>query len=284
MDFSRTVQVSVPIVHLSDRPVLRTAVGAMISPQETHETYLQLLVYVSEQLGMDQEFVQRKTYAKVNDLLGKGELDLAFICSGPYALGRESHGFELLVAPEVQGAPVYYSYLIVHQDSAYQALEDLRGASFAFTDAHSNTGRLVPEYWLALMGECPETFFRESIFTYSHDNSIQAVAQGLVDGAAVDSLIWDYYALKNPEHTSCTRIIKRSSPYGIPPIVVGNALSRELVEQIRTVFLNMHDDPHGAAILGELMIDRFVSADQAWYESIGDLQGHVDAVQGTGGS
>lgn len=283
MDFSRTVPVGEPTSRSLDFPVLRTAVGAMISPKETHETYLQLLAYVGKRLGMDQEFVQRKTYAEVNDLLGRGELDLAFICSGPYALGRESHGFELLVAPEVQGAPVYYSYLIVHRDSPYQSLEDLRGASFAFTDPHSNTGRLVPEYWLALMGQRPETFFRETIFTYSHDNSIQAVAQGLVDGAAVDSLIWDYYALKNPAHTSRTRVIRRSDPYGIPPIVVGKALSRELVEKIRTVLLNMHNDPEGATILGELMIDRFVPADPNWYASIEDLQRKVDAVQGSGG-
>ncbi|TVR00274.1 MAG: phosphate/phosphite/phosphonate ABC transporter substrate-binding protein [Desulfovibrionales bacterium] len=278
VDFSKTVTVSDPVTNARGRPVLRAAVGAMISPKETHGIYLQLLAFVSRKVEMDLEFVQRKTYAEVNEMLGQGEIDLAFICSGPYALGSKDHGFELLVAPEVQGSPVYYSYLIVNRDGPHQTLEDLRGAVFAFTDPHSNTGRLVPEYWLAVMGERPETFFRDVIYTYSHDNSIQAVAQGLVDGAAVDNLIWDYFARENPVHTARTRVIKRSAPYGIPPIVVGADMPRERVDLIRGLLLDMHTDPEGAVILGELMIDRFVPADPAWYASILELQETVRSL------
>ncbi|WP_045221438.1 substrate-binding domain-containing protein [Desulfonatronum thioautotrophicum] len=278
VDFRKTVVVSDPVTDAHERPILRAAVGAMISPKETHGIYLQLLAYVSNKMDMELDFTQRKTYAEVNEMLGQGEIDLAFICSGPYALGSEDHGFELLVAPVVQGAPVYYSYLIVNRDAPHQTLEDLRGTVFAFTDPKSNTGRLVPEYWLALLGERPETFFQDVIYTYSHDNSIQAVAQGLVDGAAVDNLIWDYFARENPVHTARTRIIKRSEPYGIPPIVVGADMPRERVDLIRGLLLDMHMDPEGAAILSELMIDRFVPADPAWYVSIQKLQETVWAL------
>ena len=283
VDFSKTVAVSDPVVEADRRPVLRAAVGAMISPKETHGIYLQLLAYVSRKMEMYLEFTQRKTYAEVNELLGQGEIDLAFICSGPYALGHEGYGFELLAAPVVHGAPAYFSYLIVNRDGPHQSLEDLRGTVFAFTDPDSNTGRLVPEYWLAVMGERPKTFFRDVIYTYSHDNSIQAVAQGLVDGAAVDSLIWDYYARENPVHTARTRIIKRSEPYGIPPIVVAADMPRERADLIRQLLLEMHTDSEGAIILNELMIDRFVPADPAWYASIRELHeavrtlGEVDA-------
>ncbi|WP_051434635.1 substrate-binding domain-containing protein [Desulfonatronum lacustre] len=275
VDFTKTVTVASPPDQPTDRPVLRMAVGAMISPKETHEIYLQLLAYISTKLDMELEFVQRKTYAEVNELLGLQELDLAFICSGPYALGRDEHGFDLLATPIVQGDHHYYSYLIVNRDSPFQSLEDLRGKTFAFTDPDSNTGRLVPTYWLALMSERPETFFRDVIYTYSHDNSIQAVAQRLVDGAAVDNLIWDYYARKNPVHTSQTRIIKRSEPFGIPPVVVAKSMSEDLARRIRELLLTMHQDPEGAVILDELLIERFVRADDAWYASIQELHDTV---------
>lgn len=278
VDFSKTVAVSDPMADADRRPVLRAAVGAMISPKETHGIYLQLLAYISRKMEVELEFVQRKTYAEVNELLGQGDIDLAFICSGPYALGREEHGFKLLAAPVVHGAPTYNSYLIVNRDGPHQSLEDLRGTTFAFTDPHSNTGRLVPEYWLAVMDERPESFFRDVIYTYSHDNSIQAVAQGLVDGAAVDSLIWDYYSRENPVHTARTRIIKRSEPYGIPPIVVAADMPRERADLIQQLLLEMHTDPEGAIILNELMIDRFVPADPAWYASIRELHETVRAL------
>ena len=69
------------------------------------------------------------------------------------------------------------------------------------------------------MKEQPETFFSRIVYTYSHDNSIMAVARNLVDGATVDGLIWEFYQEKNPAFTSKTRIIKKSEPYGIPPLV-----------------------------------------------------------------
>ena len=105
--------------------------------------------------------------------------------------------------------------------------EDLRGKLFAFSDPLSNTGMLIPTYTLAKMGETPELFFRKYIFTYSHDNSIRSVAEKFVDGAAVDSLIWEYLNAKDPEWTAQTRIIYKSASCGIPPLVVSPEVDRK---------------------------------------------------------
>lgn len=63
----------------------------------------------------------------------------------------------------------------------------------------------------------PESFFKRITYTYSHDNSILAVAKGLVDGAAVDGHKWEFYNAKNPYFTSKTRVIKKSDYFGSPP-------------------------------------------------------------------
>jgi phosphonate transport system substrate-binding protein len=183
VDFSKTVAVEQPGAHIMKNPTLNVAVAAMISPKETVAYYRQLLDYIGEKLGREVQFVQRKTYGEVNELLGIGQIDLAFICSGPYVTGKPIYGFELLATPEVQGSHFYQSYLIVNKASQFKSLEDLKGRIFAFTDPESNTGKLVPAYWLYEMGEQPETFFSKTIYTYSHDNSILAVAKALVDGA-----------------------------------------------------------------------------------------------------
>jgi phosphonate transport system substrate-binding protein len=139
---------------------------------------------------------------------------------------------------------------------------------FAFTDPKSNTGKLVPTYWLTQMGEKPETFFGKTIYTYSHDNSTLAVARALVDGAAIDSLIWEYYDHKNPVFTARTKIIKKSDPYGIPPFVASKNLSQGVKMRIRQLLLSMHEAPEGEIILNELMIDRFVAPKEEWYNGI----------------
>jgi phosphonate transport system substrate-binding protein len=278
VDFSDTVQVARPGERSGDDRYLKVAVGAMISPKETSVYYHQILDYISKRLGTDSELIQRKTYGEINELFGKKAIDLAFICSGPYATSKEKYGFELLATPQVQGSHYYHSYLIVSKDSPFRSLENLRGRVFAFTDPESNTGKLVPTYWLAQAGEKPETFFGKSIYTYSHDNSIMAVAKGLVDGAAIDGLIWEYYNYTNPSLTSRTRIIRKSEPYGIPPIVAHRDADPELKDRIRHFLLSMHQDPEGQKILGELMIDRFIEPREEWYETIRNMKRNLVAL------
>jgi len=268
VDFSKTVAVERPKSPAPESTQLKVAVAAIISPKETFIYYRQLLDYIGKKMGREIQFIQRKTYGEINELLAKGQIDLAFICSGPYVVGKEKYGFQLVATPEVQNSHFYHSYLIVNKTSAFQKLEDLRGRVFAFSDPDSNTGKLVPTYWLSQLGERPETFFTKTIYTYSHDNSILAVAKALVDGAAVDGLIWEYYHRKNPIFTSKTRIIRKSEPYGIPPMVASNAIPPELMTKIRKLLFSMHKDPEGQAILKELMIDKFIVPKDKWYDSI----------------
>jgi len=268
VDFNQTVAVDRPVSSEPESDQLKVAVGAMISPKETFAYYRQLLDYIGQKLGRDIQFIQRKTYGEINELLARDQIDMAFICSGPYVVGKEKHGFELLATPEVQNSHFYHSYLIVNKHSEFKDFSDLRGRVFAFTDPDSNTGKLVPTFWLSEMNEKPETFFSKTIYTYSHDNAILAVAKGLVDGAAVDGLIWEYYHRKNPVFTSETRIIRKSEPYGIPPLVASKSLPSETKKQIRRELFEMHRDPQGRKIISELMIDRFVNPQDEWYDSI----------------
>jgi phosphonate transport system substrate-binding protein len=268
VDFNKTIAVERPQSPIPESATFNVAVAAMISPKETFGYYRQLLDYIGEKLGREVQFIQRKTYSEINELLGIGQIDLAFICSGPYAAGKEIYQFELVATPQVQKSHFYQSYLIVNKASQINRLEDLKGRVFAFTDPDSNTGKLVPTYWLFEMEEQPETYFSKTIYTYSHDNSILAVAKALVDGAAIDGLIWEYYHQKDPVFTSRTRIIRKSERYGIPPIVASKYLSPELKNRIRQLFFSMHTDLKGQKILAELMIDRFIAPRDEWYDSI----------------
>lgn len=251
---------------------LKIAVGAIISPAKSLIFYEDIIDYVGEKLGQEVEMVQRKTYAEVNFLMREGRIDAAFVCSRPYVEGHRDFGMELLCVPVCFGKTEYYSYFIVHKDSDIQELEDLRDKFFAFSDPLSNSGMLVPAYILAKMGHTPDSFFRKHIFTYSHDNSIRSVAEKFVDGAAVDSLIWEYLDASDPEWTGRTRIMHRSPPFAIPPVVVSPSIDRELKEKLRSAFLNMHETQKGREILEKVMIDRFVLIDDKAYDSIREME------------
>jgi len=268
VDFDKTIAVERPESDVPQKASLNVAVAAMISPKETFSYYRELLDFIGGKMDRNVRLIQRKTYGEVNELFQKGQVDLAFICSGPYAVDREKYGFEALATPLVRGKPFYQSYLIVNKTSTYQKFTDLRGKIFAFTDPDSNTGALVPQFWLSKMGETPESFFENFTYTYSHDNSIMAVARALVDGATVDGHKWEYFQSRNPIYSSKTRVLKKSELFGSPPLVASVALPPQDKEQIRQLVFTMHLDPEGKKILEKLMIDRFVSPEEKWYEPI----------------
>lgn len=268
IDFSEKRAAPQPIAANSDRPVLRVAVAAMISPKETTIYYQELIDYLAAKIEHEAELIQRKTYGEVNELLAKRQIDLAFICTGPFATAAGRYGIEAIATPIVRGQPFYHSYLIVNNDSNLQSLADLEGKDFAFTDPESNTGSLVPRYWLRQIGATPETFFRSFTYTYSHDNAIMAVAKNLVDGAAVDGHMWEYYQARNPFYSSKTRVIKKSEPFGSPPLVVSKALDPGMKSTLRKMILSMHMNPEGKRILDELMIDYFAVPESEWYEPV----------------
>ena len=248
--------------------VLRFAVGAMIVPSKGYAQYYKLLKHIEAKIDMPIKLVDRESYAEINELLESEDLDAAFVCSGPYVDGHDAFGLEIIAVPVAYGEPVYYSYIIVHKDSPIDSVEQLRGGTFAFADPQSNTGRVVPTYLLATMGETPESYFKKYTFTYAHDKSIMAVAQKLVDGAAVDSLIWEYDEKKAPEYTSQTKVIWKSEACGIPPVVVRKNLDEDIKAKLRRSFRELHLDEEGRSILAELMIDRFEEGSDSSYDSI----------------
>lgn len=256
----------------SNVSLLRVAVSGVISPSHTLQYYQELLTYLERNLEQQVTLTLRPTYAEINYLIQGGQVDVAFICSLAYVEGKEDFGMELLVVPQMNGQTVYYSYLIVPHNSSSASLEDLRGDSFAFTDPLSNTGHLAPTYQLALLGEAPASFFSQTIYTYSHDNSILAVADKLVDGAAIDSLVYEYLAISTPELVSKTKVIARWGPYGMPPVVVNPMSDSRLKQKLQDLFLDFHNSAEGGRMLQNLGIDRFVIIPDNSYDSIREMK------------
>lgn len=258
---------------------IKIAVSAMISPKDTLTVYHDILNYIGQKMGKKVELVQRKTYAEVNALVENKEVIAAFVCSGPYVDGHEKFGMELLVAPQMYGETVYYSYIVVSKDSPIQNFGELKGKTFAFTDPNSNTGKLVPTYILAKMGQTPDSYFAKYIYTGSHDSSIEAVAKKIADGAAVDHLIYEYIKTSNPAFTENTKVIEKHGPFGIPPIVVHPGLDPQVKSQLKAVLLGMDKDPEGKKIINKIMIEKFVEIEDSAYDSVREMSAWENKIE-----
>jgi phosphonate transport system substrate-binding protein len=267
---------------VTDEPAVRVAIASVVSPKESYDYYEDMIQYMSTKLGGSVKIVQRRSYKEINDLIKNNEIDFAFVCGGAYIEGKSEFGMKLLVVPVVNNKTTYNSYIIVQNESNYTDITDLRGKKFAFSDPLSDTGKYYPAYKFYLINETPDTFFGKDeqgrnnwFYTYSNDNSIIAVAQKLGEGAAVDSLVYDYMKKTQPDIIAKTRILEISPPFGIPPIVVSKNIDPFLEKRLRDIFMDMSNDEDGKKILDNVSIDRFIESNDSAYDSIREMRKHI---------
>lgn len=251
--------------------VLRVAISSMATPDETIYKYNDLLEYLEQRLDRKVILIQRKTYKEVNQLLKRNEIDLAFICSGAYVAGIQDSAFRLFLIPERDKNYHYHAYLIVKEESPYDNFSDLRGKKFVFSDSLSNTGMYYPLKRLHDYKSTAQNFFSETYLSHAHNNSIELVSRGIVDGASVNSLIFDYIRKTDPEKVSNLRIIEESMPFGMPPLVVSNNINLMLKQDLVNILTNMVKNKEGRNILRSLMINRFVEGTDTLYDGIREM-------------
>ena len=254
----------------AEPPPVRFGLTAVVV-RENLQVYDRWSAYLSKHIGRPVHFVQTRTYREIMSLLEAGALDFAWICGYPFVQKRDPEYLELLALPVFEGAPLYRSYIIVPRESSIASLADLKGRVFAFSDPDSNSGYLVPQAMLAQTEHSPDSFFRLSFFTYSHAETIEAVAQGLADGGAVDSYIWEHLNETQPDLTRKTRVIQRSETYGFPPLVSRLGIDPELRDRMARALTTMESDSEGRQLLADFSLDRFAQFPESLFDSIRHL-------------
>ncbi len=248
------------------------AISPMASPVSTLSNYNDFIKYLSDKTGIKVIPKLRRTYEEINSLLKSGKAQFALTCTGAFLSGRFDFGLELLAVPVINSRTSYNSYIIANRKSEIETFSQLQGKVFAFTDPLSLTGRLYPLYLLSTIGVISQEFFEKTFYTSSHEKSILSVANGLADGAGVDSLIFEDMKRKEAPSIDRVRIIKISPPYGIPPIVVSPITEKSTKQLILKTLIKMAEDTAGREILRGLLIEKFILPDPAIYNTAAKLR------------
>jgi phosphonate transport system substrate-binding protein len=254
---------AVPDGKKENKQDIRIAIAPVVSPEKSMEMYTPFVTFVAGKLGRKPTALYRPTYSETNDLVRYQRCDIAIVGTYPFIRGEKEFGMQALVVPQANGKQTYQSILLVPRGSSAITLLDLRGKRFASADMMSTTGWLFPAMLLMDSGENPNTFFGEHIITGSHDRSLQAVLDGFVDGAAVHGMVYSQMIAEDPSIQQKVKILAKSPPLGILPIVVHPKIDPALRKAILAVLLHMHEDARGKAILAKLQISRFVVPDAA---------------------
>ncbi len=254
-----------------EAPFIRLAVAPVVAPIQAREDFRGLLTYFPEQLGQPVDLVFRQTHAEINQLIRQDLVDIALVGSNSYLELEAGDDVELLAVPVINGHTYHHSLIIVPERSDFKTLEDLKGERFVFTDPLSFPGKLYTVKRLEELRETPGSFFSDHIYSYSHENSIIAVAEEWVTAASVCSMVYESLLEQNPELEDKIRILESSPPAGNPPLVVSSNIDSELKTKLKELFLTMHQSSRGIETLEGMRIDRFIPANEVDYDSLRSL-------------
>ena len=218
------------------------------------------------------------------DQFAAGDFDAGFICGLPYAqlTRRRPVPVEAIAAPVLRGErhdgrPIYFSDVIVHKESRYARFADLRGACWAYNDPDSHSGYNVTRYRLARMGET-KTFFGSVVAAGFHQRAIAMVANGEVDGAAIDSQVLGIALRDDPALHESIRVIEVFGPSTIQPFVVAQHVSAAMKSAIRAAILAVGSDPAEREAFDRGLVARFVPVNDADYHDIRAMLAVVEAA------
>ena len=234
---------------------LRFAVALTISPQEGYQLYGDLTDALGRKIGRPVHLILRKTFSEVNDLVRSRQAEVAQLCSRGFLQGHADFGLTSLAIPVVKGRKNHVSYVIVAAESEIGSPGEFEGKTFAFADPHCAVEPLPARRG----GQWLDEFLKRKLVITGHDRAVRAVAEGLVDGALVDGLVYAWLALTDPGQIAKTRVIGQTAPYMNPPIVVHPALEPRLKEELRRAVLTLHEEQRGRMVLARLGIDRFIA-------------------------
>ncbi|MFU8866275.1 MAG: phosphate/phosphite/phosphonate ABC transporter substrate-binding protein [Rhodobacterales bacterium] len=227
----------------------------------TRADFQPLFDAVTQSTGLHFEIRVGQTYAAVIEAICSEVVEIAWFGAAAYLPAQQRGCAELLAVDVSNGASVYYSGIFARADSGLTTVADLRGHLMAFGDANSTSSFVYPVAMILAAGLDPATDLSEIRITGSHANSLQAMAEGLVDAAGAS---FDSYeraingGLLNPADYV---VIGRSDPIPNPPLAMATRLPQEVRDALRAAFNTVHEAPGVTPEMirgyGGKMVDRY---------------------------
>lgn len=255
--------------------VLRVGFVPSEDAQQVMQNAQPIVEILRKQLGVEVQPFVATDYTGVVEALRVNKLDIAFLTPASYVLAKNEANVRVVLKSERKGVPYYYAAIITRADSGIESLDDLRGRSFAFGDALSTTGNIIPRQMFKARGIDPVRDFTQVLYSGGHDATVLAVLNGKVDAGATyanspdgNDTAWMRY-LKDPNDVKKIRAIAFSEPIPADNLVISAGLSDELAKKVEATFIELSRDPAGKKMLRELyQIDGFVPATDQDYDSV----------------
>jgi phosphonate transport system substrate-binding protein len=228
---------------------------------------------ITQLSGVPVKAIVASDYAGVIEALRSKRVELAFVHPVGYVLANREAGCQIMVRDVWQGKTAYTARFYVRKDRGIGRVEDLRGKTVAFVDPASSSGYIYPMVLLIKQGlvrdRDPKSFFKDALFTGTHEAALQSVLRGRVDAAASFDKAPELH-LKDPALIAQLGFVGETPEIPEAGICSRPGLPAEPLARIKRALLSIKAPEH-AALLKEIYdIDGFIEASDRDYQPVRD--------------
>jgi phosphonate transport system substrate-binding protein len=230
---------------------------------------------ISDKIGCDVEVFVATGYNAEIEAMRNDKLELAEFGPLGYVLAHQVAKAEAIGAfGSVDGKPVtYWASIITYPSSGIKTVADIRGRSFAFSDAASTSGHLFPAYGLRKAGLDPDKDVK-ALYAGSHTASFEALYNHKVDAGELNSEQLESATQRGHYKDGDVVFLWKSDPIPTDPFAVRgdlpDAFKKKLTEAVQHIDL-MSLDPADRKILVGAGITQIVPQTNQSYDLIRDL-------------
>jgi phosphonate transport system substrate-binding protein len=230
---------------------------------------------IGDKVGCKVEVFVATGYNAEIEAMRNGKLELGEFGPLGYVLAHQVAKAEAVAAfGSADGKTVtYWASLVTYPSSGIKTVADIRGHSFAFSDAASTSGHLFPAYGLRKAGLDPDKDIK-AIYAGSHTASFEAIYNHKVDAGELNSEQLESAKQRGHYNDGDLVFLWKSDPIPTDPFAVRgdmpDAFKKKLADAVQHLDL-MSLDPADRKILVGAGITQLVPQTDQAYDLIRDL-------------
>jgi phosphonate transport system substrate-binding protein len=237
--------------------------------------YDKIAQLIGDKLGCKVQVFVATGYNAEIEAMRNGKLELGEFGPLGYVLAHQVAKAEAIAAfGGADGKPVsYWASVVTYPSSGIKTTADIRGHSFAFSDAASTSGHLFPAYGLRKAGLDPEKDIK-AIYAGSHTASFEAIYNHKVDAGELNSEQLESATQRGHYKDGDLVFLWKSDPIPTDPFAVRgdlpDAFKKRLADALQNLDLMSLDAADRKVLVGAGITRLAPQTDQA-YDGIRDL-------------
>jgi phosphate/phosphite/phosphonate ABC transporter binding protein len=223
--------------------MLRLGIVPLESPAVMFKKFTPLADYLGKKLKKKIDLKVAVDFEGAVADMGQGVTQFCFMTPSTYLEARKKYGVRVLVKALRQGKPYQHSVIVAKSDGPINAVEDIKGHSFAFGDPHSTSSHIVPRAMLLAAGIDMKDLAYYNYLGH-HDDVAKAVLAGDFDAGGIMESTAQKFKDKG------LKLVKFSDDIPEFNICVTKEVDAETVAELRGALVSIDDGtPEGSAIL-----------------------------------